>query len=110
MDNNLKFILNKYEEELENYKYIENIEDLENIPVGTYIKYICKKCIFKKKGGFLKIIKDKSILELYNNLIKRKWCIYIDKYYLFYRVSEKEKLKTLFQKMIDSNFEMLKIN
>ena len=110
MDNNLKFILNKYEEELENYKYIQNVEDLENIPTGTYIKYICKKSIFKKKGGFFKDIKNKSILELYNNLIKKKWCIYIDKYYLFYRISEKEKLKNLLQKMIDSNFEILKIN
>lgn len=110
MDNNLRLILNKYESELENYKYIESIEDLENVPIGTYIKYICKKSIFKKKGGFIRNVKDKSILELNNNLLKRKWYIYIDKYYLFYRVSEKEKLKNLLQKMINSNFEILKIN
>jgi len=110
MDNNLKFVLNKYEEELENYKYIENIEDYENIPTGTYIKYICKKSLFKKKGGFLKNVRNKSILELYNNLLKRKWCIYIDKYYIFYRISNKEKLKNIFQTMIDSDFKILKIN
>ena len=48
--------------------------------------------------------------QIMNNLLKRKWYIYIDKYYLFYRVSEKEKLKNLLQKMINSNFEILKIN
>ena len=97
MDNNLKIILDKYEDDLQNYKYIENIKDLEYIPIGTYIKYICKKSIYKKKGGFLKNIKNKFILELNNNLLKRKWCIYFDKYYLFYRVSEREKLKNLLQ-------------
>jgi hypothetical protein len=109
MNNNLNFILNR-NEELKNYKYIENIEDLENIPGGTYIKYISKNSIFKKKGGFFKNVKDKSIIELYNNYIKKKWYIYADKYYLFYRISQKEKLKILFQEMIDSNFKNLKMN
>lgn len=92
----------KYNMELINYKYIE-YENIKDVQKGSFIRYISKKNLIKK-GGFLKEVKDPSVIELYNNMIRKKWCIYIDKYYLFYKVPNRNKLKNALQNLLDTNF------
>ena len=96
----------KYNMELINYKYIE-YENIKDVQKGSFIRYISKKNLIKK-GGFLKEVKDPSVIELYNNMIRKKWCIYIDKYYLFYKVPNRNKLKNALQNLLDTNFGLRK--
>lgn len=95
-----------YKNELKNYKFVEG-NDILNIPLGSCIKYISKNNL-TKKGGFLKEIRDSSILELINPSRKSKWFIYSDKNYIFYNKSA-SKLKDYLQTLIDSDFKDLKI-
>ena len=111
MSNKLDIIYNKYKKELLNYTYVEP-ENIINIPRGSYIKYFSKN-LLNKKGGFLKDIKDISILELFI-INKRKWFIYTDKYYIFYKIpihtTLHDTLKSSLMDLIKNDFKIVKIN
>lgn len=98
----LNLINKKYEKELIDYNYVKSNEII-NIPLGCYILYISRNSLYKK-GGFLKAIKDKSILELMNVNKKHKWYIYTDQYYIFYKLSNQNKLRDTLQNLLNTNF------
>ena len=100
MDDKINEIIIKYKLELINYKYCD-YDNINTIPLGSNIKYISKKNLLKK-NGFLKNIKDGSILELINT--KKKWYIYTDKYYIFYKIPCNNSLKNTLQYLLDNNF------
>ena len=105
----LYIIMNKrineiYKNELINYEYVEN-EDILKIPLGTHIKYISKNSLIKK-GGFLKEIKNSSVLELLNIQKKNKYYVYTKNNYIFYK--KHDKLRNLLQTLVDSEFKIKK--
>lgn len=102
---NINEIYEKYKSELINYKYCDN-DNINDIPNGSHIKYISKKNLLKK-NGFLKNIKDITILELFS--IKRKWYIYTNQYYIFYKNPGSNSLKNALQYLVDNNFSITKI-
>lgn len=106
MNEKINNIYKIYKNELKNYVYVEE-NDILSIPLGSSIKYISKNTLMKK-GGFLKEIKDSSILELINPNKKRKWYIYTDKNYIFYNTNT-NKLKDFLQTLVESDFKDLKI-
>ena len=106
MNEKINQIYKMYKNELKNYIYVEG-NDILNIPLGSCIKYISKNNLMKK-GGFLREIKNSSILELINSQKKTKWFIYTDKNYIFYNKNT-NKLKDFLQTLIDSDFKDLKI-
>jgi len=103
MNNIINEICVKYKSELINYKYCDN-DNINDIPNGSHIKYISKKNLLKK-NGFLKNIKDSTILELFN-LNKRKWYIYTNQYYIFYKNPGSNSLKDALQHLVDNNFSI----
>ena len=106
-----EYILNKinlkYDSELVDYKYCE-FDNIIDIPRGTHIKYISKKNLIKK-SGCIKDIKDNSILELINVYRKRKWFIYTEQYYIFYKFKNSNSLKDILKHLVDNNFSVKKI-
>jgi hypothetical protein len=107
MSDILNEICIKYKSELINYKYCEE-DKINDIPRGSHIKYISKKNLLKK-GGFLKNIKETTILELFN-FNYRKWYIYTDKYYIFYKIPGSNSLKNTLKNLVDNNFNIEKID
>jgi len=98
---------NKFKTQLINYKYVEQ-ENINTIPLGTYIKYISKNNLILK-GGFLKNIKENEILELFL-VNKKKWFIYTDKYYIFFKIPNHNKLKNSLLDLVNNNFTVVKNN
>ena len=107
MSDILNDICIKYKSDLINYKYCE-YDNIINIPLGSHIKYISKRNNIKK-NGFLKDIKDITILELINVNKKTKWYIYTIHYYIFYKIPGGNKLKDALQYLVDNNFSINKI-
>jgi len=103
---NIKKIYLKYKDDLINYKYC-SVTDIDSIPLKSNIKYISKNN-FIKKNGFLKEIKNSNIMHLYNS--NRNWFIYVDKYYIFYKLHNKNKLKECLQNIINSDFKIKKLS
>lgn len=103
MNENFFIIKKNYKNELENYTDLNNLDDLG---IGCHIKYFSKKNL-KKKSGFLKSVKENSILELYLPPNK-KWFIYIKDYYIFYKIIEKNSFKTMLKNLIENDFNLLK--
>lgn len=104
--NNLEYILDKFKDELNNYNYI-NDENIVNIPLGSYIKYISKKSFILKKG-FLHEIKDNTIFKLKYSY--KKWYIYTDKYFIFNKISNSDNFKSILKQLVDSDFNDVKSN
>jgi hypothetical protein len=98
--------MDKFKSKLTDYIYTEEC-NIINIPLGSYIKYISKKLLILK-SGFLKNIKDSSILELFNTY-NRKWFIYTNEYYIFYKIPINNKFKSSLLDLVNSNFQIKKI-
>ncbi len=96
--------LKKYEDILSNCKYIHE-DNMSVMNINSYVIYISKIGL-KKKGGYLKSIRDNSILELY--VFNRKWNIYQNKYYIFNR-ERGNKIKFFLQKLVNDDFKSLTI-
>ena len=99
----LKDIILKFKDELEDYIYVDNIDNLQ---LSSRILYISKNNLIIKRG----ILKDKrdSILVLTGF---RKWYIYTDKYYIFYKNNnyKRDKFKETLKALVDNNFEIKKL-
>jgi hypothetical protein len=107
MDNNVNNILLRYNTELIDYKYCDK-DDIINIPLGSNIIYFSKKNLLKK-NGLLKNIKDNTILELKTK--KYKWYIYVNEYYIFYKISNNNnnnKLRDVLKCLVNNNFVIKK--
>ena len=102
MSNKFNDICLKYKDILTNYQYIDNLLD---IPLKSHVIYISKKTQLKK-GGFLKDIDEEGIIHLFVG--NRKWSIYSDKNYIFYKLSKNEVFKRTLQKLVDNDFGMKK--
>lgn len=100
----IRNILLKYKDELDNYIYVPE-DKLHEIPLKSRIKYISKGSLVPK-NGMLRRVDENIILELYMG--KRKWYIYQNKYYIFYK-KQGSKLKLLLQKMVNNDFNKLKL-
>ena len=101
---NINFIINKYNDKLCNYKHID-INNINNIPFGTHLKYVHKNGINRVKGGYFKQLYDGNILELYINR-KRIWHIYLDNFYIFQKKTKNEVLRSTLQSLLDNDFNM----
>ena len=101
-DSRLEYVLNRYKTKLENYEYVQ-YDELSNIEPKNHISYI-KKSNLNIKNGYVKEIKDNSIIELTNHYKKRIWFIYSKDYYIFVRISNANKFKTALKSLIDSDF------
>jgi len=95
----------KYSNDLINYKFSDNIKDIKS---GLHIKYFSKKNLFKK-SGIISSIKDDSILELTNINRNRKWFIYYDTNYIFYKNPGRASLKNKLEYLLNNNFLIKKI-
>ena len=101
-DDEINNLFNKYSNLLKNYIYIENLEELK---LGGYIRYInIKKEI--KYGGILVAINKKDdlincklVLKNFNN---QYWKISFINNYIFYRthITKNDKFRKLFLEMI----------
>jgi hypothetical protein len=103
----IDYISHTYNDKLKDYIYVEPLS-IKTIPLGSSIAYVSKKD-FSKKGGFLKSIKDDSILELINSYNKARWYVYTDKYYIFYKVPNRNKLKSALLNLINSDFKDIEL-
>jgi hydroxymethylpyrimidine pyrophosphatase-like HAD family hydrolase len=99
----MQYILQTYKNELSTYKLVEN-DDILNLPIGCHIIYFSKK-ILNKKSGTLKSIKDILVLEL--RYMKKKWYIYTNDNYIFFR-ERSSKLRNSLQSLLNSDFKISK--
>ena len=105
-DSRLEYVTNRYKTKLENYKYIQ-YDQLCNIEPKTHICYI-KKTNLNIKNGYVKEVKDNSIIELTNHYKKRIWFIYTNDYYIFVRTSNNNKFKMALKDLIDDDFSVIR--
>ena len=93
--------------ELKDCQYVNDI-DIINIPLKSHIQYV-NKISLKKKMGFLKKIKEDTILELSTQSNTRKWYIYSNENFIFYGdYKRKNKLKDQLLKLLNSDFSELR--
>jgi len=102
----LNDIFIKYKDELEGYTYITQ-NDIKNLSNGCYVVYISKKNM-RKKGGLLKQIIDPTIIELFDTYKNRRWYIYTNQHFIFYKNIVRNKMKDMLLKMINNDFENIK--
>jgi hypothetical protein len=103
----INYICKTYNNKLKDYIYVDPLL-IKDIPLGSSIAYISKKN-FSKKGGFLKSIKDDTILELINSYNKSRWYVYTQKYYIFYKIPNRNKLKNALLNLINSDFKDIEV-
>tara|TARA_A100001015_G_C14822024_1_gene645097 strand:+ start:30 stop:464 length:435 start_codon:yes stop_codon:yes gene_type:complete len=88
---------------LNNVKYIDL--DSENTPLGVYIIYISKNKMIKKSGFLVQIIND-NIYKLKSN--NKYWLIYLDKYFVFYKIPIYNKLRHQLEELCKNDFRIKK--
>lgn len=94
--------LDTYKSYLENTKYID-INNVLNVPLGSYIIYITKDNLIKKGGFLVKIIND-EIYKIKN--YNKSWIIYNSKYYMFYKEPIRDKLRNILDGIINNDFKI----
>ena len=94
--------LDTYKSYLENTKYID-INNVLNVPLGSYIIYITKDNLIKKGGFLVKIIND-EIYKIKN--YNKSWIIYNSKYYMFYKEPIRDKLRNILDRIINNDFKI----
>jgi len=99
--NNIKInnLYKKYSEELEDYKYIKNIEDYNTIKPGGYIRYFDLNDNLKWGGIFLKkYIYDEFNMMLLCNSNSKTFNISFEKNMIFYKnhTTQSDKTRKLF--------------
>ncbi len=96
-------ITDKVKLSLKGYKMLKKNS---NLKPGMHIRYIKKTNNSKYYGGLFSKFIDKGILQLYTK--GRKWMIYKDDSYIFYKLVERGKFRKLLKSFLD-NFD-IKIN
>ena len=109
-DNKLNLYLETYKEELNDYKYIESLDELYNLKSAGYIRYINLEGDLKFGGILIKVFKSedkeefrKKNLILIQNSNNQKWVISWEKNYIFYKNQTKkgDNLRNLFISLLD---------
>jgi hypothetical protein len=100
---NINYLYKTQYIKLKDYIYVDPLL-IKDIPLGSSIAYVSKKK-FSKKGGFLKSIKDNTILELINSYNKSRWYVYTDQYHIFYKIPNRNKLKSALLNLINNDFK-----
>jgi len=100
--NHIFNIKNKYIDQLKNYDYI-NIDNLHNLKLGGFVRYIDLNDKLYWGGILLKIENEKKydkMLLFLKNTKNNVWKIRYQKYYIFYKKykSQKQKFIDLFIK------------
>lgn len=102
----LKIIREKYENELEDYIYIDSIKDLKKCKLGGYFRFINKKREIRY-GGIYYYLNYDSKSEDYTIITKnssfRENHYDFEEYYVFYKkhVSSSDKTRKLFISMLE---------
>lgn len=111
---NLKIeeLTNKFSKELENYKFVSSLDELQNLKSGGYIRYVNFNDELKFGGILLKVFKsennddfnNKNLLILQNSE-NNKWTISWEKNYIFYKKQTKkgDNLRNLFISILEDN-------
>ena len=88
---------------LHNYIYIENNENILNIPIGHHIIYVHKESL-TKKTGYLKEIKDKNYVKV------RYYWISTHDNFIFHKLKMKtdNSFKESLRDLLESDFTFLK--
>jgi hypothetical protein len=106
MDYLLTKIMEIHKDVLYKYEYCKN-EDINKIPIGSYILYIGKSAYYKKTG-YLNEVVDDHIIKLHSRNKKIKWHIYTNNYYIFYKDPSNDPLKLSLLKLLNSDFKITK--
>jgi len=93
-NNYINNIIDKYNIELDNYKYIDNIIEFSLLPLRGSIRYINKYDLKLRYGGLLIKLYEKkntwyAIIKKNNN---KKYNILFNNNYIFYRDTNSNKL------------------
>ena len=91
----------KYKDQLHEYEYIEDIEDLK---LGGYVRYISMDDDFRFGGILIAIYNKKNLFEtklLLKNKNNNLWNIKFTNYYIFYKKhkTKNDKFRNLFLKV-----------
>ena len=84
-------------------KVYKKLKKNSNLKQGMHIRYIKKTNNSKYYGGLFSKFIDKGILQLYTK--GRKWMIYKDDSYIFYKLVERGKFRKLLKNFLD-NFDI----
>ena len=86
INNNVKKWKEKYKKQLEDYEFVRNTEELYQVKIGGYIRYINLNEKLKWGGILLKVFKDKdrNLMVLGNKDFKR-FIVSFERNYIFYK-------------------------
>lgn len=106
--NYIKYLMNKFSIELNNYKYID-CNNIDLIKPGGYLRCIDLDENIKWGGCVIKLINKNNISKLSIQLMNTRqkfWKVKFDKYYVFYKknVSKRDKFRDIFMKKANLNF------
>lgn len=107
-DNHIKYLLNKYEIELKDYKYISP-ENISEIKLGGYIRCVDLDENLKWGGTVIKLINFDNLSKFKIKLMNCKkdtWSIKYSKFYVFFKktVSYRDTFKNIFIKKANLDF------
>lgn len=86
INNNVKKWKEKFKKQLEDYEFVRNTEELYQVKIGGYIRYINLNEKLKWGGILLKVFKDKdrNLMVLGNKDFKR-FIVSFERNYIFYK-------------------------
>jgi len=96
-------MIDSVKEGLKDFKYLQ---DCSVLKTGYHVRYVKKTNNSRFFGGFFKKHVDGDIMELYCK--GRKWRIYMDQNYIFYRKIERNPLRKMLQNILDNKFTITK--
>jgi len=102
--NEIKKLKKKFSVELEDYKYVKNINSLYQLKLGGYIRYINFNNELRWGGSLLKVYKDndRNLMVIANSDFKRS-VVSFEKNHIFYKnhVTYADKTRKLFISFLD---------
>ena len=86
INNSVKKWKKKYKKQLEDYEFVRNTDELYQVKIGGYIRYINLNEKLKWGGILLKVFKDKdrNLMVLGNKDFKR-FIVSFERNYIFYK-------------------------
>lgn len=90
----------------EKLKFYQYVNDITKLKKGDHIKYLKKGSNSRLYGGIFRRKVNSSIIELYTG--PKKWLIYIDECYLFYKEIEKNIFRKVLEQMVNNKFKVIK--
>ena len=106
----IKDITNKYSKELDKYKYIKSIKELNKLKLGGYIKYVNMEDELRCGGALCNIKNDNEIhIITISNIYNGEKCYYnicFEKNMIFYKnhITQEDKTRELFVSYLDKSY------